>query len=57
MDKEMQDQVKVKKSRSLLEMGEISRIYRAFDTDLERKQLALLSQTYISPTQGKMLAK
>ena len=38
MEKEMQDKIKIKKSRSLLEMGEISRSYGALDADLESKK-------------------
>ena len=36
----MQDKVKIKKSRPLLEMGEISRSYRALDADLESQKTA-----------------
>ena len=40
MDKTVQDKVKIKKSRSLLEMGEISRSYRALVADLESQKTA-----------------
>ena len=40
MNKAVQDKVKIKKSRSLLEMGEISRSYRTLDADLESQKTA-----------------
>ena len=38
MSKSMQTKKKIQRSRSLLEMGEISRSYRALDADLESKK-------------------